>query len=127
MTYPLKFYDETIQVEPIRSHYMDNDTLALMLYTTDGEPFATLTVNIDGERRIVNMREEDGRWKVNLNVALNPKRIVLPDDIPPDYIENFAVTDEHEAWWEEAEEKSDDDKGGKKGMLDGLKGKFFKK
>lgn len=88
---------------------------------------AELTVNIDGERRIVNMREEDGRWKVNLNVALNPKRIVLPDDIPPDYIENFAVTDEHEAWWEEAEEKSDDDKGGKKGMLDGLKGKFFKK
>ena len=47
MTYPLQFYDETIQVEPVRSHYMDNDTLALMLYTTDGEPFATLTVNLD--------------------------------------------------------------------------------
>lgn len=90
---------------------------------------AELTVNIDGERRIVNMREEDGRWKVNLNVALNPKRLVLPEGIPPDYIENFAVTDEHEAWWEESEEKSDDGsgKGGKKGMLDSLKGKFFKK
>jgi hypothetical protein len=48
MTYPLQFCDETIQVEQIRSHYMDNDTLALMLYTTDGEPF----VPLQAERRV---------------------------------------------------------------------------
>ncbi|MBR4984828.1 MAG: hypothetical protein IKY83_03680 [Proteobacteria bacterium] len=91
---------------------------------------AVLTVKVDGEQRTVNMREEDGRWKVNLNVALNPKQIVLPDDIPPDYIENFAVADEHEPWWENSEEGGDESgkKGESKGLLGRLKiGKLFKK
>lgn len=89
---------------------------------------AELVVNIDGEQRIVNMREEDGRWKVNLNVALNPRKIVLPDDIPADYIENFSVSDEHEPWWESSDGKKEDGDDGKKGFLDRLKiGKLFKK
>ena len=49
------------------------------------------------------MRKEDGAWKINLNVAINQRKLTLPDDIPAEYIDNFDVSDEPEAWWEEDE------------------------
>jgi hypothetical protein len=76
---------------------------------------AELSVKIDGHQRTVHMRQEDGTWKINLNVAINPRKVTLPDDIPPEYIENFETSDEPEAWWEEGEEKKDDKK--KKGFF----------
>lgn len=76
---------------------------------------AELSINMEGEQRTIYMREEDGAWRINLNVAINPRKVTLPDDIPPEYIENFETSDEPEAWWEEAEEKKDEKK--KKGFL----------
>lgn len=45
--YDVELYGETYEVNPYRSTYRDNDSLAVMLKTTEGEPFATLTVNLD--------------------------------------------------------------------------------
>lgn len=84
---------------------------------------AELTVKMDGEQRTVHMRQEDGAWKINLNVAINPRKVTLPDDIPPEYIENFETSDEPEAWWEEGEEKKDSKKK-KKGFFAKLKSGF---
>ena len=36
----------TYNVEAFRASYCNNDSLAVFLETTDGEPFCTLTVNI---------------------------------------------------------------------------------
>lgn len=73
---------------------------------------AELVVKIGDEDRVIHMRREDGAWKINLNVAIDPRRIALPSDIPPEYVENFQVTDENEAWWEDApEEKAEKEKG----------------
>lgn len=73
---------------------------------------AEMAVNIDGVERTVYMRKEDGAWKINLNVAINPRKLTLPDDIPAEYIDNFDVSDEPEAWWEEDE--ANDEKAKKK-------------
>ncbi len=80
---------------------------------------AELAVNIDGNERTVYMRQEDGAWKINLNVAINPRKLTLPDDIPPEYLDNFDVSDEPEAWWENEDADAD---GGKKKKSGG----FFK-
>lgn len=72
---------------------------------------AELVVKIEDESRVIHMRQEGGAWKINLNVAIDPRRIALPSDIPPEYVENFQVTDENEAWWEDApEEKAEKEK-----------------
>ena len=77
---------------------------------------ATLEVMIDGEMRTVHMLQEDGSWKINLNVALNPQKLTLPDNIPPEYIQNFEVADEDEAWWEDpADDKENGKDASKKG------------
>lgn len=78
-----------------------------------GVKTAEMAVNIDGDERTVYMRQEDGKWRINLNVAINPHKITLPNDIPPEYIDNFDVSDEPEAWWE------DDDENGKKKQKNG--------
>lgn len=92
----------------------------------NGIKTATLTVNVDGELRTVYMLNEEGKWKINLNVAINPRMITLPDDIPPEYVENFELTDEPEAWWESDKEESDE-KSKKSGFFSKLKsGKLFK-
>lgn len=75
---------------------------------------ATLDVMIDGEMRTVHMLQEDGSWKINLNVALNPQKLTLPDDIPPEYIQNFEISDEDEAWWEDSDEDEENSKTSKK-------------
>lgn len=62
---------------------------------------AEVTVVLESTERTIYMREEDGGWKINLNVAINPRRVTLPEGIPPEYIDNFAVSDEPQAWWEE--------------------------
>lgn len=49
----LKFYPiidadgDRENVAPIAMKYMDNNTLAVCLYTEDGEPYADLTVNLE--------------------------------------------------------------------------------
>ncbi len=94
---------------------------------TKDNPTAELTVNVDGENRMIYMRKEDGNWKINLNVAINPKKITLPDDIPVEYLENFEVSDEPDAWWEEGVSKKDKDGGENEGFFARLKsGKLFK-
>ena len=89
---------------------------------------AHLTVLIDGEDRNVYMVKEDGAWKINLNVAINPQKLTLPDNIPPEYLQNFEY-DEDEAWWEnpgEDEDGGDKGKGGKGGGK-GFLSKIFKR
>ena len=44
--YELNFYGDTYKVIPFKSRYFNNDTLAVVLMTENGEPFADLTVNI---------------------------------------------------------------------------------
>ena len=91
-------------------------------------PTAELTVNIDGENRMVYMRKEDGNWKINLNVAINPRKITLPDNVPVEYLENFEVSDEPDAWWEEGANAKDEDDGKKDGFFARLtSGKLFKR
>ena len=85
---------------------------------------AELTVNIDGDERKIYMRQEDGAWKINLNVALNPRKITLPPNIPPEYIDNFNVSDESEAWWETSDKKKNEEENSG-GFLSKLK--FWKK
>ena len=74
---------------------------------------AELTVDIEGEEKKIYMRQEDGAWKINLNVALNPKKVTLPDNIPAKYIDNFNVSDEPEAWWETTDKKKNEEEGSK--------------
>ena len=93
---------------------------------TKDNPTAELTVNIDGENRMIYMRKEDGRWKINLNVAINPRKITLPDNVPVEYLENFEVSDEPDAWWEEGVAEKKDEKDSKDGFFGGLKKKLFK-
>lgn len=45
-TYPLKVDEETINLIPIACKYADGKSLAVLLYTEDGEDYADITVNI---------------------------------------------------------------------------------
>ena len=44
--YKLNAYGETYNVRPVRSHYIDNNSIAVMLIEDTGEEFAVITVNI---------------------------------------------------------------------------------
>lgn len=44
--YPFTFYDEEYNLVPLKTTYNNNGTLAIMVYTDDGEPFGDLTVNL---------------------------------------------------------------------------------
>ena len=91
-------------------------------------PTAELKVNVDGAERMIYMRKEDGNWKINLNVAINPKKITLPDNIPVEYLENFEVSDEPEAWWEEGTEEAKEEAEKDEGFFKRLtSGKLFKR
>ena len=46
MYYTLKAYKKIWRVEPTATRYTYGESLAVVLNTEDGEPFATLTVNI---------------------------------------------------------------------------------
>ena len=43
----VKSYGKTYEVEVSRSAYRNNNSLAIILTCTNGEPFATLTVNLN--------------------------------------------------------------------------------
>lgn len=88
---------------------------------------AELSVMIDGVERSIFMREEEGRWKINLNVAINPRKITLPDDIPAEYIDGFETSDEPEAWWEEGEQEAEEKKKGGGGFFAKMKRKIFRR
>jgi len=45
-TYELEFYGEKFNLVAKTANYSDNDSLAVMLETDEGEPFAVLTVNL---------------------------------------------------------------------------------
>ncbi len=45
-TYELEFYGETYNLVAKTANYSNNGSLAVMLETDEGEPFATLTVNL---------------------------------------------------------------------------------
>lgn len=45
-TYELEFYGEKYNLIVKTSRYTNNDSLAVLLETEEGEPFATVTVNI---------------------------------------------------------------------------------
>lgn len=87
---------------------------------------ARMTVLIDGEDRNIHMIKEDGAWKINLNVAINPQKLTLPDNIPPEYLQNFEF-DEDEAWWENPSEEEDEEGSGKSGGKKGFLSKIFKR
>lgn len=44
--YELELYGKKYEVEVGRTTYANNSSLAILLETVDGEPFATLTVNL---------------------------------------------------------------------------------
>lgn len=92
----------------------------------NGIKTAELTVKVGGEDRTVYMLQEDGDWKINLNVTINPRKVTLPEDVPPEYVDNFDVSEEPDAWWEEGTKDKDDeegDKGKQGGFLSSLKKK----
>ncbi len=75
----------------------------------NNQKIAQVTIRLEGDERTIHMRQEDGKWRINLNVAIDPRHLTLPEDIPADYIDNFTLNDELEAWWEtppETEENS---------------------
>lgn len=53
-SYSISLYNENYHVNLYRSAYTDNDTLAVMLITEEGEPFATITVNLDASDSITD-------------------------------------------------------------------------
>jgi len=68
---------------------------------------AKVTILLEGEKRTVNMRQDDGKWLIDLNVAIDPMHVTLPEEIPAAYMKNFKLRDTHEAWWEDPPEASD--------------------
>lgn len=83
----------------------------------NNKKLAEVKIKLDGDERTVYMRQEDGKWRINLNVAIDPRHLTLPSDIPADYKDNFDLNDEPEAWWEEPPEEE----GKKKGFLSKFK------
>ena len=45
-TYKLNFYGKEYNLVVKTSHYTNNDSLAVMIETDEGEPFDTITVNL---------------------------------------------------------------------------------
>lgn len=45
--YTYETYGQKFDINLMRSTYMDNNNTAIISETTDGEPFGTLTVNLD--------------------------------------------------------------------------------
>ena len=90
----------------------------------NGIKSATLTVKIDNVDRTIHMMQEDGSWKINLNVAINPSKVDLPDDIPPQYIENFKSSEKPEPWWDHID---DEEGGSSKDKSKKSSGGFFSK
>ncbi len=68
---------------------------------------AKVTILLDGEKRTVNMRQDDGKWLIDLNVAIDPMHVTLPEEIPAAYMKNFKLKDTHEPWWEDPPEASE--------------------
>lgn len=52
-----KLYDEVYEVLAVESKYVNNDTLAILLETKEGEPFIDLTTNIAGQVRPAESRK----------------------------------------------------------------------
>lgn len=44
----IRIYNKNYSVFPVKSKYLNNKTLAVLLKDHNGYPFATLTVNIEG-------------------------------------------------------------------------------
>ena len=54
--YDLYSYGTTYRVTPYRAKYAQNNTLAVELITDEGEPFASLTVNIADSDKLASDR-----------------------------------------------------------------------
>ncbi|MFA5625214.1 MAG: hypothetical protein WC966_09205 [Bradymonadales bacterium] len=85
---------------------------------------AQVEVLLEDNERTVHMREEDGKWKININVAINPRKISLPEGLDPAILEMFSTDDEYAAWWEEEEEEGAD---GEKPKSSATKNKILRK
>ena len=91
--------------------------------TENNRSTAEVEVTVGGIKRTIFMRRDDGRWLINLNVAINPNHVELPPDIPESYRDSFTINKENDAWWDEAEPEEEAQKNN--GFLS--KFKFFKK
>lgn len=91
--------------------------------TENNRTTAEVEVTVDGIKRTIFMRQDDGRWLINLNVAINPNHVELPPDIPESIRDSFTINKENDAWWDEAVEEEAAAKDS--GFLS--KFKFFKK
>ena len=81
--------------------------------TENNRSTAEVEVTVDGKKRTIFMRQDDGQWLINLNVAINPNHVELPPDIPESYRDSFTINQENDAWWDEEaeEEEAKKDKG----------------
>ena len=52
----IKLFNKTYSVFPVKSQYLNNKTLAVLLRERDGCPFATLTVNIEASDIVASDR-----------------------------------------------------------------------
>ena len=52
--YQLKAYGETYNVRPVRTHYCNNNALAILLVEDTGEQFAVITVNLEETNMFTN-------------------------------------------------------------------------
>lgn len=66
---------------------------------------AKVFVDIDGVERTIHFEKIDEEWKINVNIEIDPAKLVLPEeDFSEEAIEEFAMQDpESELWWEERE------------------------
>ena len=90
--------------------------------TENNRSTAEVEVTVDGIKRTIFMRQDDGQWLINLNVAINPNHVELPPDIPESYRDSFTINQENDAWWDEPAEEEEAKKDG--GFFS--KFKFFK-
>lgn len=95
-----------------------------------GVKTAEVELLLDGKDRSIHMRQEDGVWKVNINVAIDPRKVSLPPGLEPEILELFATQDDNSAWWEEEEDQEGDastaDSKTKKGFLSKFRCSKFK-
>lgn len=65
---------------------------------------AQVTMLLDGEKRTVHLRQDGGKWLINLNTPIDPTHVTLPPEIPAEYMKNFKLDQKAYAWWDEEPE-----------------------
>ncbi|MCI8368244.1 MAG: DUF4313 domain-containing protein [Clostridia bacterium] len=82
-TYKIKCYNEEYEIKLVANTYMNNKRLAVQTFTVpDGEPFATITVNIDypisGDKAVSAFVDTNNYGFMNIEKFLQNNQIAAP-------------------------------------------------